>query len=81
LFHAPLLFYAFPLVNKFPSTTNQTKPMKLTPNKTVTQSTCLPPEAYIHLWNVAAAASVSDLPKIKSTVYPDSNIKSIPFKK
>jgi hypothetical protein len=55
--------------------------MKLTPNKTVTQSTCLPPEAYIHLWNVAAAASVSDLPKIKSTVYPDSNIKSIPFKK
>jgi len=33
-----------------------------------TESTCLPPEAYIHLWNAAAKAGVT--PKFKSTIYP-----------
>jgi hypothetical protein len=42
--------------------------MKITQHKTVTQSTCLPPEAYIHLWN--AAAKASETPKFQSTVYP-----------
>jgi hypothetical protein len=42
--------------------------MKITPNITKTESTCLPPEAYIRLWN--AAAKQSKGPKIQSTVYP-----------
>jgi hypothetical protein len=33
-----------------------------------TQHTCLPPEAYIHLWNAAAERFTGT--KIKSTVYP-----------
>jgi hypothetical protein len=33
-----------------------------------TQHTCLPPEAYIHLWN--AAAKVNETPKFKSTYIP-----------
>ncbi len=45
-----------------------------------TQHNCLPPEAYIHLWKSAAKASPSELPKIKSTVYPDKSVKVIPFK-
>jgi hypothetical protein len=39
-----------------------------TPHKTVTHGSCLPPEAYIHLWNAAAERSTGL--KIKSTVYP-----------
>jgi len=39
------------------------------PHKTVTQSTCLPPEAYIRLWNSAAKTAT---PKFKSTVYPST---------
>jgi hypothetical protein len=41
--------------------------MKITQHKTVTQSTCLPPEAYIHLWNVTAKRYK---PKYKSRVDP-----------
>jgi hypothetical protein len=41
--------------------------MKTTPHITKTESTCLPPEAYIRLWNSAAKTAT---PKIKSTVYP-----------
>lgn len=41
--------------------------MKITPHKTVTQSTCLPPEAYMRLWDSAAKTAT---PKFKSTVYP-----------
>jgi hypothetical protein len=44
--------------------------MKITPHKTVTHGTCLPPEAYIHLWNAAAKVNETTAPKIKSTVYP-----------
>jgi hypothetical protein len=40
--------------------------MKITPHKTVTQSTCLPPEAHIHLWDSVAKTAT---PKFKSTVY------------
>jgi hypothetical protein len=40
-----------------------------TQHKTVTQSTCLPPEAYIHLWNAAAKRSI--FPKYQSTTYPN----------
>lgn len=32
------------------------------------QPRCLPPEAYLRLWE--SAAKSSDLPKLKSTVYP-----------
>lgn len=46
-----------------------------------TAATCLPPEFYIHLWKTTAKATPSDKPKIKSTVYPNKNIKAIPFKK
>jgi predicted TIM-barrel fold metal-dependent hydrolase len=35
-----------------------------TPHKTVTQSTCLPPDAHIHLWNASAKRYT---PKLKST--------------
>lgn len=45
----------------------QTK-MKITPNITKTQSTCLPPEAYIRLWKSVATETYA--PKFKSTVYP-----------
>jgi hypothetical protein len=41
-----------------------------TPHKTVTHGSCLPPEAYIHLWNVAAKVNETTAAKIKSTVYP-----------
>jgi hypothetical protein len=44
--------------------------MKITQHKTVTHGTCLPPEAYIHLWNAAAKANISEVLKFKSTVYP-----------
>lgn len=44
--------------------------MKITPHKTVTHGTCLPPEAYIRLWNAAAKANISEVLKFKSTVYP-----------
>jgi hypothetical protein len=44
--------------------------MKITQHKTVTYGTCLPPEAYIHLWNAAAKYNISEVLKFKSTVYP-----------
>jgi hypothetical protein len=34
------------------------------------QPTCLPPEAYIHLWNAAATDKKLRVQKIKYTVYP-----------
>jgi hypothetical protein len=52
--------------------------MKITQHKTVTQSTCLPPEAYIRLWQ--KAENSAEMPKFRSTVYPNKNIKAIPFK-
>lgn len=42
--------------------------MKITQHKTVTHGSCLPPEAYIHLWNAAAERSTGT--KIKSTYIP-----------
>ena len=46
----------------------QTKPKMTTPHKTVTQSTCLPPEAYIHLYNSVAKKSTG--PRYQSTFIP-----------
>jgi hypothetical protein len=42
------------------------------------QHTCLPPEAYIRLWQ--KAENSTEMPKFRSTVYPNKNIKAIPFK-
>jgi len=53
--------------------------MKITPHITKTQSTCLPPEAYIQLWKSVATETYA--PRFKSSVYPNSNMKTIPFKK
>jgi hypothetical protein len=44
--------------------------MKITQHKTVTHGTCLPPEAYIHLWKAAAKANIGEVLGFKSTVYP-----------
>ena len=44
-----------------------------------TESTCLPPEVYIRLWQKAEKST--EMPKFRSTVYPNKNIKAIPFKK
>jgi hypothetical protein len=41
--------------------------MKTTPHITKTQSTCLPPEAYIRLWDSVAKTAT---PKFKSTYTP-----------
>jgi len=62
----------------FPPQQTKTK-MKITPSKTTTQSTCLPPEAYMRLWKSVATETYA--PKFKSSVYPNSNMKTIPFKK
>lgn len=43
------------------------------------EATCLPPEVYIRLWQ--KAEKTTEMPKFKSTVYPNPNIKAIPFKK
>jgi hypothetical protein len=43
------------------------------------QPTCLPPEVYIRLWQKAEKSA--EMPKFRSTVYPNKNIKSIPFKR
>ena len=40
------------------------------------QHTCLPPEAYIHIIRNCENSQ----PKFRSTVYPNKNIKAIPFK-
>lgn len=52
-----------------------------TPHKTVTQSTCLPPEAYMRLWDSAAKANETTAPKIKSTVYPKQLAFDMAYKK
>jgi hypothetical protein len=44
--------------------------MKITQHKTVTHGSCLPPEAYIHLWNAAATDTKLRVQKIKSTYIP-----------
>jgi hypothetical protein len=44
------------------------KSMKTTPSKTTNWSHCLPPEAYMRLWN--ASANAQQPPKIKSTYTP-----------
>jgi|APGre2960657404_1045060.scaffolds.fasta_scaffold13223_6 hypothetical protein len=43
------------------------------------QATCLPPEAYIRLWQKAEKST--EMPKFRSTVYPDKKITSIKFEK
>jgi len=43
------------------------------------QTTCLPPEAYIRLWQKAEKST--EMPKFRSTVYPDKKITSIKFEK
>jgi hypothetical protein len=50
--------------------------MKTQPHRTVTQSTCLPPEAYIRIIRNCE----NNVPKFRSSVYPNKNIKSIPQK-
>jgi hypothetical protein len=50
-----------------------------TPHKTVTQSTCLPPEAYMRLWDSVAKQSKG--PKIKSTAYPKRVAFDMAYKK
>lgn len=52
--------------------------MKYTQAKEITEPSCLPPEAYIRLMR-----SIENLPapKFRSSVFPNSSIKSIPFKK
>jgi hypothetical protein len=41
------------------------------------QPTCLPPEAYIRIIRNCD----NNVPKFRSSVYPNKNVKSIPFKK
>jgi hypothetical protein len=43
------------------------------------EATCLPPEVYIRLWQKAEKST--EMPKFRSTVYPNKNIKAIPFKR
>lgn len=43
------------------------------------QATCLPPEAYIRLWQ--KAEKTTEMPRFRSTVYPDKKITSIKFEK
>lgn len=43
------------------------------------QATCLPPEAYIRLWQTSSKSQ--EMPKFRSTVYPDKKITSIKFEK
>jgi len=50
------------------STPVSTKIMKTTPSKTTNGSHCLPPEAYMRLWN--ASANTQQPPKFKSTYTP-----------
>jgi hypothetical protein len=50
----------------------------MTPHKTVTQSTCLPPEAYMRLWDSAAKTAT---PKFKSTAYPKRLAFDMAYKK
>jgi hypothetical protein len=44
------------------------KSMKTTPSKTTQGSHCLPPEAYMRLWN--ASVKTQQTPKFKSTYTP-----------
>ena len=63
--------------NDFPSTT-QPKIIKMKATEK-NEATRLPPEVYIRLWQKAEKST--EMPKFKSTVYPNPNIKTIPFKR
>jgi hypothetical protein len=43
------------------------------------QATCLPPEAYIRLWQTSSKSK--EMPKFKSTVYPDKKVTAIKYEK